>query len=96
MFSKNDYSLSELVRQFVQSDRYKPKLYQRRIEKAWGEMMGKMTMRYTKSLKIRGKVLYVKIESASLRQELHYAQNQIKTKLNELLGEEYLEEVKIT
>jgi predicted nucleic acid-binding Zn ribbon protein len=92
---KNDKKIGELVEMFVQSGRIKPKLFEKKIENAWMELMGRSINRYTRSITLREQILRVKIDSAPLRQELHYARDKIKEKLNEFLREEYIQEVKI-
>ena len=48
---------------------------------------------YTTDLNIRGKKLYVSINSSSLKQELSMGREKIKKIINEELGEEYIEDV---
>ena len=93
---KHDSSLSDLIRRFMRQDKMKPQLYQKRIEQAWSEMMGKAINRNTVSLDIRNRVLYIKVSSASLKQELHFTRPEMLKKFNEILEEEYLEDIRIT
>ena len=95
MKKSNDQPLSEVIQQMVHVFRMKPNLYKAKIENLWGEMMGKTIAGYTKELRITNNTLYVTIESASLRSELHFGREKIQKMLNEELGEEYLKEVVI-
>jgi Dna[CI] antecedent, DciA len=52
-----------------------------------------MIATYTRSLTLKNRVLYVVIESASLRSELHMGRDKIRLRLNEAIGEEFLSEV---
>ncbi len=92
-FKKNDHSLGDLVRQFSMDRRIKPHLFEKKVESAWSEIMGKWIHKETTSIKLRDHKLTLSITSAALRQELHYSREQIKNRLNEFLGEDYIREV---
>ena len=92
-FKKNDHSLGDLVRQFSQDRRIKPHLYEKKVETAWSEIMGTWIKKETTAIKVRDKKLILSITSAALRQELHYSRDQIKDRINEFLGEIYINEV---
>ena len=91
----NELTLKEALQAMVESYRLKPKLNQSRIKSIWEKLMGPTIAGYTADLRIRGKKLYVTIESASLRQELSYGREKLKKMINEELGEEYLKDVVI-
>ena len=90
---KNDHPLSELVQQFAQSDKIKPDLYRKKIEHAWLEIMGRWVNQETRSIRLREGKLTLEIQSGALRQELHFARDKIKEKINEFLEEDYITSV---
>ena len=92
-FKKNDHTLGDLVRKFSEDRRIKPHLYEKKVESAWSEIMGPWIKKETSAIKLRDKQLILSITSAALRQELHYSREQIKDRINEFLGEEYIREV---
>ncbi len=92
---KNEFTLKEALLAMVEQYRLKPKLHKTRISGVWKELMGPTIADYTTEIKIRGRVLYVSIASASLRQELTYGKEKLRRLINEELGEDYLEEVVI-
>lgn len=92
---KNELTLKEALQAMIESYRLKPKLNQSRIKSIWEKLMGPTISGYTRDIRIRGKKLYVSIDSASLRQELSYGKEKLRKMINEELGEEYLEEVVI-
>lgn len=89
----NDESLSEVLKQMVHVFRLKPNLYKTKIENLWGHKMGKTIAGYTREIRLQNNILYVTIESAALRSELHYGREKIRIMLNEEIGEEFLKEV---
>jgi Dna[CI] antecedent DciA-like protein len=93
IFKKNDHSLGDLIRQFSQDRRIKPHLYEKKVEAAWAEIMGPWIKKETSAIKLHDNKLILSISSAALRQELHYSRDQIKNRINEFLGEDYISEV---
>ncbi len=89
----NELSLKEALQQMVDQLRWKPKLYGVRIEKIWQTSMGPVINSHTRELKVRGRKLFVTIDSAPLKQELSMGRHKILQMMNEGLGEEYLVEV---
>jgi len=93
--TNNETSLKEALKAMVEAYRLKPKLHQTQIRSLWQEMMGPTITQYTTEIKLYRKKLYLTITSASLKQELAYGKDKIKTMLNEALGEEAIEDVVI-
>ena len=57
-----------------------------KIKRAWEKTVGKHVMQYTTDIKLRGKTLYVQLNSAPLREELNYGKEKILKHLNDALG----------
>ena len=57
--------------------------------------MGKTVARYTDSIKIYGRKLYVTTSVAPLKQELIFQKDNIVQRVNEALGEKAIDEVVI-
>ncbi len=93
MKKTNDQPINEVLNNMVKVLKLQPNLTKTKIESVWEETMGKTIAGYTRQIRLKNKVLFVKIESASLRSELHYGRDKILDRLNEILGERYLEEV---
>lgn len=95
MRGDNNRPLKEWLQVFTQSPQLRAKLYQTRIEKMWGDMMGPVVSGYTKRIKLDHQTLILFVESASLKSELNIMRENIRSKVNEQLGEEFIREVKI-
>lgn len=91
MIKKNDYKIGELIRIIVQDKRMKPHLYQKKLEEQWVTLMGPGISRETRGIKLRNHTLVLEIHSPALRQELHFAKEKVRERVNELLEEEYVE-----
>ena len=95
MRKTNDQPLADVLQQMVHVFRLKPNLYKTKIENLWEQMMGKTISTYTREIRLKDNVLFVTIESAPLRSELHFGREKIRQMLNEEIGEEFLKEVVI-
>lgn len=95
MRGDNNRPLKEWLQVFVQSPQLRDRLYQKRIEKLWSELMGPMITSYTRRIKLDNQVLTLYIDSASLKQELAIMKEQLIQRMNEKLGEAYIRDVKI-
>jgi len=93
MRQSNDLSLKDALKLMVNHSKMKPGLYQNKIEKIWREKMGQTIAKSTVDVKLRGKKLYLVINSASVKNELSYSRDKIVTMLNAHLGENFLEDV---
>lgn len=91
----NNRPLKDWLQIFVHSPQLRDKLFQTKIEKVWAEMMGPVIKGYTRKIRLDNQVLYLTIDSASLKSELTIMKESIRTRLNEKLGEEFIKEVKI-
>ena len=93
MRKSNNYTLGEAIREFLNAYRLDDKLLERQVIQSWEQVMGKMVMKHTTRLSIRKKRLYVKIDSAALRNELNYAREKIKNALNKEVRADVISEV---
>ncbi len=97
MRNSNEITLKEAIQQFLKSNPYiKDKLMEKNIQDIWEKIMGKMINKRTKKIVFKKNILIIEVNSASLRNELSFAKEKIKTLINTELGEEVIKEVKIS
>ena len=96
MQGDNNRPLKEWLQVFAHSPQLRDRLYQTRVEKLWVEVMGPLVSGYTRKIRLEDQVLYIKVDSAPLKNELTIMRESIKTRINEQLGEDYIREVKIS
>lgn len=89
----NENPVSELIdlwlRQYGLNGKYK----EFRMLQSWNELMGPMIAKHTKDVRIYQEVLYVELDSASIRSELSYSKTRIIENLNAEAGETLIKEV---
>ena len=93
MNSANDHTLKELINELLKEYKLSDKLKERRIIEAWPAIAGKMISNHTTGIYFKDKKLYVTLDNAALRQELHYAGSKLVKSLNKRVGERLIEEI---
>lgn len=92
---KNNVTLAEALNRMVDELKLKPRINESRVKMRWKDLMGLTIARHTQSLSLKKGKLYVKVSSASLKQELHYSRDKIKEIFNKEFNEQVVAEVVI-
>lgn len=79
-------SIGNLLRKYLRSEGLETPLNEQRLINAWPEIMGTLVSNYTDQLYIKNSVLFVKVSSAPLRQELSMRCAILVQKLNKKAG----------
>lgn len=87
------YSIGDAIRQFLAQSRIKGSIQALQVEDVWESVMGKTIARYTDSLKVIDRTLFITTNVAPLKQELVYQKEKIKSRVNEALGEKVIDEI---
>ncbi len=93
MRHKNNVTLQEALTEMVKTLKLKSGIDEVRIQELWSQLMGAPISKYTKQISFKSGKLYVKVESAPLKQELSFSKEKIKELFNKELGEELIREV---
>ena len=75
-------SIADLVRITCREEGLETPLNEYRLIQAWSQVLGSAVQMYTKELKIYNQVLFVKVTSSVLRQELLMNRKSLVNKLN--------------
>lgn len=90
-----DYSIGQAIQKFLDQSRIKGSIQALQIEDAWEKIMGKTIARYTESIKIIDKTLFITTSVGPLKQELIYQKEKIKLRVNEALGQNVITDIVI-
>ncbi len=93
MRKTNEKPLKAAIEEFLDTFHLRDKLNQAKVIQAWEKVVGGMVARNTSQLHIRNKVLYVKVSSAALRNELLFARTKIMNALNKEVGAVVIEDI---
>ncbi|MEI6866238.1 DUF721 domain-containing protein [Flavicella sp.] len=86
-------SLKDLMGRFIKENNLSKGMQKISIKENWDSLMGNGVASYTDSIELRKGILYVKLSSSVLRQELDYGKEKIKDMMNEALGGEEIKKV---
>jgi hypothetical protein len=75
-------SIAELVKVMCREEGLETPLNEYRLVQAWSQVLGPAVRSYTKELFIRNQILYVKVTSSVLRQELLMNRKSLVHRLN--------------
>jgi predicted nucleic acid-binding Zn ribbon protein len=96
MKKSNEYTLKEAIGEMLKMYQLDTRVNETGVVNAWEKVMGSVIAKYTLNVRMQNGVLYVKVQSAALKQELSYQRTQIAEKLNAECGSEIVREVVIT
>ena len=85
--------LKKTIDQLLRAYGYQDQLDELEIIKLYEDLVGKMFANHTQKIGFKNKILYVKLDSASLKQELSYVKEGLVEKLNKQLGRRIVEKI---
>ncbi|MDD3458275.1 MAG: DciA family protein [Weeksellaceae bacterium] len=94
MKKQNLLNLGEAIKQVYAELGIEEKILTVKAEEAFETMMGKYIMGYVETFYIKNKVLYIKIKSPELKNELSMGKSKIKEHINNELDVDYLNDIK--
>ncbi|MGC1632141.1 MAG: DUF721 domain-containing protein [Gelidibacter sp.] len=91
--NKDNLSISDLLKEFVDTNKLQTGLDKVNVQDAWAQMMGNGVNNYTTAIQLERDTLYVQLSSSVLREELSYGTEKIIAMLNESLGKEVIKKL---
>jgi predicted nucleic acid-binding Zn ribbon protein len=88
MRNSNEQSLKEVIQDLLNAYRLRGKLKEVKLVNSWEKVMGKTIANRTSEVFIRDRILYVRVLSSPLKQELHYNRAKVIKMMNDEVGEE--------
>ena len=89
----SDQSLKDAIDEMLKAFHLDQKMHEARIINSWEKVMGKTVSNRTTQIFMRDKKLFVYLNSASLREELHHSREKVIKLLNEEAGVEVVQEI---
>lgn len=95
MKRRNEQTMKEALDGLVEAYGLREKLDESAIGSLWDELAGGMIARHTVAVKLRRGRLYLKVDSAPLRQELTFLREGLISTLNKRFGREVVKEITV-
>lgn len=93
MSEHNQRTIKQAIGELLKSYQLDGKMAEVKLISSWEKIMGAMIAKHTTDIFIRNKHLFVKLDSAALRQELSYGKEKIVKLLNDAAGSRVIEQV---
>ena len=90
-----EISLKDAIGKFLKDFHLEEKLNETRLVGSWEKVAGKLIARHTEEIFVREQVLYIRADSAALKQELTYMKSKLIDKLNKAAGIEVIKDIKL-
>lgn len=85
--------LKDVIDQMLRAYGLGDRLDEISLVKSWEEVVGKMIAKHTSDIYFKSGILYVKLDSAAVRQELAYAKTALIERLNRKAGKRMLTDI---
>ena len=89
-------SMQQAVNEMLDKNKLQKGITELDVVEAWKQVMGTGVVTYTKEIKFKSNILYVKLSSSALREELSYGKSKIIDILNEHLGKTLINTIKLS
>ena len=96
MKRKNEsFKIKDLIPEMLEENKLQKGMDQIQVKEAWAEVMGKGVMSYTDTVYLKNQIIFVKLNSSALREELKYGQEKILSMLQQKLKTVKLKAVRL-
>ncbi|NQU34637.1 MAG: DUF721 domain-containing protein [Bacteroidetes bacterium] len=89
----NDKELKEVLEQLFKAYGWTEKMDGIKIINSWDKVVGGIIANHTTNLYVKNKILYVKLDSSVLRNELYMERTNLANKLNDEIGKKVINEI---
>tara|TARA_Y100001980_G_C14304878_1_gene131077 strand:+ start:119 stop:412 length:294 start_codon:yes stop_codon:yes gene_type:complete len=85
--------ISKVLDDVISQKHFKIGIDNVRVQDAWVKAMGENIQKYTNNVKYKKGILYIKLKSSVLKEELIFEKNKVIKLINQELGKEYVKEL---
>jgi hypothetical protein len=89
----NNYPIGEAIEEFLKTFKLEKKLKEQQIIQSWELVVGKGICTYTEKINIKDGVMFVKLRSSVVRDELSYSKEKLLNALNNISGQPILKDI---
>lgn len=93
MRGDNNRKVGDIIRKLMKNPKLSEKLDKLEAIDAWNEVIGKQLSKYITDQKIDKGILYVKLKSAVVRNELSYNKSEFINQINKKVGKQLLADI---
>ena len=86
-------TVGELINEFYEQYKGPGYVDELRVVNSWKQVVGPFIAKHTIDLAIRNRILFVRVDSDALRNELSYSKSVLLTQLNNQVGKVVIDEI---
>ena len=94
MKKSNEINIGEAIRLFIKEYGMEERVLESMAIDAWHDQMGDFMKKYTETLYVKNRVLFVRISEPALKNELQYGRSKIQTHINEYIQQDFIKEIR--
>ena len=94
MFKRHIESLKDILLRNLREQGLETPLKQKRLVEAWPEIAGPVITRYTLNTYIYNQTLFVRLSNPALRSDLSMMRQELVNKLNAVVGEQVITDIR--
>ena len=87
--------LKKVLKKTIENSGFKNAILQENAVSVWSDVVGKNISEISKATSVDRGVLFVKVESATWKQELYMQKNEIINKINKKIGSKAIKEIRL-
>ena len=95
MKRRNERTMQQAIDGLIDAYGLREKLDEQAVASLWDELAGGMVAKHTVAVKLRKGTLFIKVDSAPLRQELTFMRDGLKATINGRLGRAVVDEIRL-
>ena len=95
MFKRHPENLADILAKAIRQSGLETPLLQKRLVDNWEKVVGPVYARYTGNKFIKNQILFVKILSPGVREELSFRRSAFVSALNQSVGAQIITDIKI-
>ena len=87
--------LKNVLKKTIENSGFKNAILQENAVSVWSDVVGKNISKISKATSVDKGVLFIKVESATWKQELYMQKNEIINKINKKIGSKAIKEIRL-
>ena len=91
--SRKEQTIGAAIKEWLKESGMDDKMIETSLLNEWENIVGPIINNHTTSKRIHNTVLYISLDSASLRHELGYAREKLRQQLNKTVGKEIIKTI---
>ena len=95
MIKSNENSIKDVIKELLNAYKLNGKLNETKVISSWEKIVGKIISVHTEKIYLKKDILFVKFDSAALRNEMLYSKEKLIKMINKEIKKNVIKDIKI-